>query len=84
MLIPDWLMILVALDRVVAIEWSVWYKLNCTTKTAWFPILVVALILAVLGIPQIIFGELIPEIPTCRQASFFLSTDNTFDNFPQF
>ena len=65
-LMPDWLMILVATDRVLAVEFPIWYRDNCTTGAAWIPIAAVTLILGILGIPRIIYARLTPEIPLCQ------------------
>ncbi|XP_063728716.1 uncharacterized protein LOC134856294 [Symsagittifera roscoffensis] len=35
-LTPDWLAVPVSVDRLNAIQFPVWYKQNCTTKTAWY------------------------------------------------
>ncbi|XP_063717846.1 uncharacterized protein LOC134844950 [Symsagittifera roscoffensis] len=72
MLVPDWLMMLVALDRVLAIERGVWYRIHCTVRSAWIPISAVILFLGIVGTPRIGFGELIPETPACRQVSYKL------------
>ena len=82
MLLPDWLMALVAIDRVLAVEKGIWYSKNCTVKAAWIPILAVFAILAVFGAPRIVFGRLQPEIPLCSSSNLFYLEVLTFAGLP--
>ena len=53
---------------------GVWYSINCTTKSAWVPILLSLLALVILGLPRFAVGELFmsSDGPDCREADSFL------------
>ena len=47
----DWISVMVALDRVVAVVCPNWYRLNCTRKSVWPFIMGLWLVLVCVGAP---------------------------------
>jgi len=64
-LLPDWLMVVVAADRLVALHRPIWYKDICTTRAGWLPIVFLLVVFSLAAIPNFTYGQLVEAIPIC-------------------
>ncbi|XP_063711362.1 uncharacterized protein LOC134839670 [Symsagittifera roscoffensis] len=58
-LMPDWLAVPVSLDRLNAILSPVWYKENCTTRSAWLVIIPLVVLIGVTLFPISLMAQLV-------------------------
>ncbi|XP_063724208.1 uncharacterized protein LOC134851837 [Symsagittifera roscoffensis] len=58
-LLADYLAVPVALDRINAVRYPVWYKQSCTQKAAWLVVGPVCLVIFILAIPKSMGSDLV-------------------------
>ena len=71
--LPEWLAVIVAVDRILAVDRPIFYRDVCKRKTAWLPIGVTFAVLAAVGVPRYLYAEFatVPKISCLVSNQFY-------------